>query len=52
MPRSSGQERGPVEGPGMGRSRTISSPLRRRHTMEIEPGERIITPSMTACPPM
>jgi hypothetical protein len=36
----------------MGRSRTTSSPLLRRQTIDIEPGERIITPSMTAWPPM
>ena len=51
-PRTNGSFHTPCALWVIGRSRTTSSPDRRRHTIDSDPGERIITPSMTAWPPM
>jgi hypothetical protein len=55
-PRTKGQRATPPGGAPLaletGRSRTTSSPDFRLTTIENDRGDRIITPSMTACPPM
>src|SRR5262249_35084874 len=51
-PRTSGHAALPRLTSGIGRSRTTSEPSRRRTTAENACGERIITPSISACPPI
>ena len=52
MPRMIGTRRiGPVYTPPSGWSRTMMSPSGLRQAMAMLLGPRIMTPSMTACPP-